>query len=63
MAALAWTEKDLPGADHKAKVLDCEQWLEKTHKWNESYVLDTRMSFKIATGVLTLKRHKRIMGF
>ena len=63
MAALTWNEKDLEGADHKSKVLDCEQWLVKTKNWGESYVLDTRMSFKITTSLLTLKRHKSIMGY
>jgi hypothetical protein len=63
MAALDWNEKDLEGVDSKAKVLDCEQWLVKTQKWGESYVLDTRMSFKITTSLITVKRHKGIMGY
>ncbi|KAE8443318.1 hypothetical protein EG329_001961 [Mollisiaceae sp. DMI_Dod_QoI] len=62
MACLAWNEKDLEGVDHKAKVLECEEWLEKTQKW-EQYILDTRMSVKITTSLLTIKRHKRIMGW
>jgi len=61
MACLAWHEKDLEGADHKAKVLDCEQWLEKTQKFDQ-YILDTRMSMKVTTSFMTLKRHKRLMG-
>lgn len=64
MACLAWHEKDLldtSPADHKAKVLDCEQWLDKTQKW-EQYVLDTRVSVKLTTSLLTVKRHKEIMG-
>lgn len=64
MACLAWHEKDLPNtspAAQKAKVLDCEQWLEKTQKW-EQYVLDTRVSVKLTTSLLTVRRHKRIMG-
>ncbi|KUJ20335.1 outer membrane protein-like protein iml2 [Mollisia scopiformis] len=61
MACLAWNEKDLEGADPKAKVVECEEWLEKTQKW-EQYILDTRMSVKITTSLLTIKRHKRIMG-
>jgi hypothetical protein len=63
MAALAWSEKDLDGMDHKAKVLECAQWLEKVHKWGEAYNLDTRMSFKITTSLITIKRHRKIMGF
>jgi hypothetical protein len=63
MAALAWSEKDLEGEDHAAKVKECEHWIENLQKWNDSYVLETRMSFKIMTSVSTLKRHKRIMGF
>lgn len=59
---MAWQEKDEPGADHLAKVQDCEQWLDKIQKWGESYVLDTRMSFKISTSCSTVKRHKKVMG-
>jgi hypothetical protein len=62
MACLAWHEKDLEGMDHNAKVLDCEQWLEKTQKWPDQYVLDTRISFKITTSLITLKRHHSIRG-
>ncbi|KAG0650016.1 Inclusion body clearance iml2, partial [Hyphodiscus hymeniophilus] len=63
MAALSWNEKDLEGVDSQAKVLDCEQWLMKTQKWGDAYVLDTRMSFKITTSLITVKRHKKIMGY
>ena len=63
MAALTWNEKDLEGVDAKAKVLECEQWLDKTKNWGDSYVLDTRMSFKITTSLITIKRHKTIMGY
>ncbi len=62
MAALAWREKDLEGTDEEAKVLDCEQWLEKAKTWPEQYILDTRMSVKIGTSVATLKRHRKITG-
>ncbi|RDW66185.1 outer membrane protein-like protein iml2 [Coleophoma cylindrospora] len=61
MACLSWFEKDLEGEDHTAKVLDCEEWLQKTQTF-ESYVLDTRMSIKITTSVATVKRHKAIMA-
>lgn len=47
MACLAWYEKDLDGADHQAKVLDCEQWLSETQKF-ETYVLDARMGLKVS---------------
>ena len=63
MAALEWKEKDLEGIDHKAKVLECLQWAEKVQKWGEAYTLDTRMSFKIVTSIITIKRHRKIMGF
>jgi len=63
MAALAWAEKDLEGADHKAKVLDCEQWLEKVKNYPEAYLLDNRLSMKVTTSVVTVKRHKSIMAF
>jgi len=64
MACLAWHEKDLPDTsaeEHKAKVQDCEEWLEKTQKW-EQYVLDTRVSVKLTTSLLTVRRHKGIIG-
>jgi len=62
MACLAWNEKDLDGVDHTAKVNDCQQWLEKVHKWGEQYILDSRMSVKITTSFITVKRHRKIMG-
>ncbi|RFU36026.1 hypothetical protein B7463_g313, partial [Scytalidium lignicola] len=61
MACLAWREKDLDGMDEKAKVLECEEWLKKTENV-EPYVLETRMSFKIKTSQLTLKKHKAYLG-
>jgi hypothetical protein len=62
MACLAWKEKDLDGADHAAKVNDCFEWLEKTQKWGEEYVLNSRMAVKVSTALNTVKRHKKIMG-
>lgn len=62
MACLAWREKDLPSADMEAKVRDCEQWLNKVHQWNESYIMDTRMSMRVTTSIMTVKRHKKILG-
>ncbi len=62
MACLAWNEKDLDGADHEAKVNDCYQWLEKTQKWGEEYVLNSRIAVKVSTALNTVKRHKKIMG-
>jgi len=61
MAVLAWVEKDLPSAQHKEKVAECEQWIEKVKNWGEAYTLDTRLSFKITTSVLTVERHREIM--
>ncbi|TAQ84178.1 hypothetical protein B7494_g7499 [Chlorociboria aeruginascens] len=61
MACIAWLEKDLPGYDTRAKLLECEEWLEKTRNWPESYVLETRMSFKVSTALITVRRHKNIM--
>lgn len=63
MAALAWAEKDLEGADHKAKVVDCEQWLLKVQKYPEAYLLDDRLSMKVTTSVVTVKRHRSVMAF
>ncbi|KAF4632452.1 hypothetical protein G7Y89_g5666 [Cudoniella acicularis] len=50
------------GNYHKQKVLECEQWLEKTQKW-EQYILDTRISVKVVTSLLTVRRHKKLMGY
>lgn len=62
MAALAWVEKDLQGMDHNAKVRECEEYLVKLQKWGEQYVLDSRMSVRVTTSMITMKRHKTIMG-
>jgi hypothetical protein len=58
MAVLAWFEKDLPGADTKAKIAECDEWLHKVSKW-DTYVLDTRIGLKITTAVDTLKMYNR----
>jgi len=58
MAVLAWFEKDLPGADTKAKVAECDEWLRKVSKW-ETYVLDTRIGLKITTAVDTIKMYRQ----
>lgn len=63
MGAVAWQEKDLEGEDHKARVLESEEWIDKLHKWGEAYVLETRLSFKVSTSIATIRRHKKIMGF
>jgi hypothetical protein len=58
MAVLAWFEKDLPDADTRGKVAECEEWLRKVSKW-DTYVLDTRIGLKITTAVETLKMYNR----
>jgi hypothetical protein len=58
MAVIAWFEKNLPGVDPKAKVTECEEWLQKVAKW-ETYVLDTRIGLKITTAVETIKMYKK----
>lgn len=65
LACIAWLEKDLPDkslAYHKAKVEECEQYLDKLQKWDQ-YVLDTRVSVKLTTSLITVKRHKSLMGW
>jgi hypothetical protein len=57
MAVLAWFEKDLPDFDPKAKVSECENWLQKASRW-DTYVLDTRIGLKITTAVETLKTYR-----
>ncbi|KAI6249807.1 Inclusion body clearance protein iml2 [Erysiphe necator] len=63
MACIAWQEKDLKDQDHKAKFLECKEWLEKVQKWGDQFILDTRLSMKMTTSMATLKRHQKIMGF
>lgn len=60
IVCLAWSEKDLPGMDYEVKLFDCEQWLMKTQKWPDTYILDTRMSFRVSTSLATVKRHMRL---
>lgn len=62
MACLAWQEKDLTGQDHKTKILECKEWLEKVQNYSIPFVLDSRLSMKLTTSMATLKRHRRIMG-
>jgi len=62
MAVIAWQEKDLPGANFKAKVLECGDWLDKTANWAEPYALENRMAFKLSTSTATVGRQKRILG-
>ena len=62
MASVTWKEKDVGGADEAAKVNECFQWLEKTQKWGEEYVLNSRMAVKVSTALNTVRRHKKIMG-
>ena len=57
MAAVCWQEKDVQGVDTKAKVAECDEWLNKVAKW-ESYVLDARIGMKVTTGLDTMKRYK-----
>lgn len=79
LACCSWREKDLPpGGDstsgekmsekklleyRREKLMDCEEKLLKLHSWPQTYVFETRMSFKISTSLLTVKRHKGLMGF
>ncbi|KFY14123.1 hypothetical protein V492_02834 [Pseudogymnoascus sp. VKM F-4246] len=56
MAVISWMEKDLPGSDSKAKLIECEEWLSKVAKWDTSYVLDARIGMKVTTGLDTIKR-------
>ncbi|KAG9229263.1 outer membrane protein-like protein iml2 [Amylocarpus encephaloides] len=65
VACIEWAEKDLPSSTpelHKAKVLSCEEELQKTTTFHQ-YVLDGRLSMKVTTGLVTIKRHKEIMGY
>jgi hypothetical protein len=57
MAVLAWFERNLPGSDSKAKVSECEKWLQKAARW-DTYVLDTRIGLKITTAIETLKVYR-----
>jgi hypothetical protein len=64
IACLSWAEKDLPCTTpeiHKAKVLSCEQELQKTQKFDQ-YVLDGRLSIKVTTSLVTVRRYKGILN-
>jgi hypothetical protein len=64
IACLHWHEKDLPNVtpkEHKKKVLACEQELLKTQRF-EQYVLDGRLSMKVTTSLVTVRRWKGILG-
>jgi hypothetical protein len=64
IACLNWHEKDLPNTtheDHKKKVLACEQELLKTQKFDQ-YVLDGRLSIRVTTSLVTVRRWKGILG-
>ncbi|ESZ92553.1 hypothetical protein SBOR_7079 [Sclerotinia borealis F-4128] len=78
VASCSWDEKDISPAGvssegkvsekkilehHKEKVLDCEEKLLKLHSWPQTYVFEARMGFKISTSLLTVRRHKGLMGF
>ncbi|OBT46004.1 hypothetical protein VE00_03729 [Pseudogymnoascus sp. WSF 3629] len=56
MAVISWMERGLPGTDSKAKLVECEEWLNKVAKWETSYVLDARIGMKVTTGLDTIKR-------
>ncbi|OBT69498.1 hypothetical protein VE03_01125 [Pseudogymnoascus sp. 23342-1-I1] len=56
MAVISWMERGLPGNDSKAKLEECEEWLNKVAKWETAYVLDARIGMKVTTGLDTIKR-------
>ncbi|KAF5869891.1 putative mitochondrial outer membrane protein iml2 protein [Botrytis fragariae] len=78
LACCSWHEKDLsPAGDtvsegkvsdgklieyRKEKVLDCEEKLLKLHSWPQTYVFEARMSFKISTSLLTVRRERGLSG-
>ncbi|KAI9644780.1 Mitochondrial outer membrane protein iml2 [Ciborinia camelliae] len=77
LACCSWSEKDLlPAGDsaegkvsekkilehQKRKVLDCEEKLLKLNSWPQPYSFEARMSFKISTSLLTVRRHKGLLG-
>lgn len=57
MAAIAWAEKNQPGVNERALVLECEEWLSKASNW-DSYTLDARIGMKITTSLDTIHRYK-----
>ncbi|RAL65028.1 hypothetical protein DID88_001136 [Monilinia fructigena] len=77
LASCSWSEKDLSPAGNSAegkisekkvleyqkeKILDCEEKLMKLNSWPQTYVFEARMSFKISTSLLTVRRHKALMA-
>lgn len=61
MACLAWTEKDLATHDETRSVVECADWLERLQHGPESFVLDTRLAFKITISLLTVRRHQTLL--
>lgn len=46
----------------KKKILDCEEILVKLNNWPQTYVFEARMSFKMSTSLLTVRRAKGLVG-
>ncbi|KAA8567468.1 hypothetical protein EYC84_010482 [Monilinia fructicola] len=57
LAACSWSEKDL---SLQRGVQQRERFRRKS--WPQTYVFEARMSFKISTSLLTVRRHKVLMG-
>ncbi|PQE06328.1 hypothetical protein CJF32_00002034 [Rutstroemia sp. NJR-2017a WRK4] len=68
LACIDWHEKDTPPADvdakeyYKKKILACDDVLLKLNSWPQTYVFEARMSFKISTSLLTIRRAKGLVG-
>lgn len=61
MACLSWTEKDLATHDETRSVVECADWLERLQHGPDSFVLDTRLAFKITISLLTVRRHQTLL--
>ena len=57
MACLSWTEKDAEGQDERQKARECEKWLEGLQHGPDSFVLDTRLAFKIGISLMSVRWH------
>jgi hypothetical protein len=47
---------------YRKKILACDEVVLKLNNWPQTYVFEARMSFKISTSLLTIRRAKGLVG-
>jgi hypothetical protein len=70
MAVIAWDEVcAAPGGEHdaaefkRAKVHECQQWLDRVCKWEGRYLMDGRFGMRFTSAEDTLSWYKGRMGW